>query len=58
VARFVVLTAEPLRPETAYRLIAIEARNLLGRAGTSARVFTTPRAAPADTTRRAPPPPP
>ncbi len=58
VARFVVLTAEPLRPETAYRLIAIEARNLLGRAGTSARVFTTPRAAPADTTRRTPPPPP
>lgn len=56
VSRFVVLTATPLRPETAYRLVAVEVRNLLGRAGTSARVFTTPRRAPADTTRRAPPP--
>lgn len=56
VSRFIVLTGVPLQPETSYRLIAIEARNLLGRAGTSARVFTTPRRAPADTTRRAPPP--
>ena len=56
VAQFIVITATPLRPETAYRLIAVEARNLLARAGTSARVFTTPRRAPADTTRRAPPP--
>jgi hypothetical protein len=56
VSRFVVLTAIPLRPETTYRLVAVEARNLLGRVGTSARVFTTPRRAPADTTRRAPPP--
>ena len=56
VSRFVVLTATPLQPETAYRLVAVEARNLLGRAGTSARVFTTPRRAAADTTRRAPPP--
>jgi hypothetical protein len=56
VSRFVVLTSVPLQPETTYRLVAIEARNLLGRAGTSARVFTTPRRAPADTTRRAPPP--
>jgi hypothetical protein len=56
VSRFVVLTGVPLQPETTYRLVAIEARNLLGRAGTSARVFTTPRRAPADTTRRAPPP--
>ena len=57
VAEFVLITATPLRPETAYRVIAIEARNLLGRSGTSARVFTTPAPAPADTTRRAPPPP-
>jgi hypothetical protein len=56
VSRFVVLTAAPLQPETTYRLIAVEARNLLGRTGTSARVFTTPRRAPADTTRRTPPP--
>ncbi len=56
VSRFVVVTALPLQPETSYRLIAVEARNLLGRAGTSARVFTTPRRAPADTTRQAPPP--
>jgi hypothetical protein len=57
-ARFVVILATPLAPETSYRLIAVEVRNLLGRAGTSARVFTTPRrATPADTTRRAPPPP-
>jgi hypothetical protein len=56
VSRFVVLTVLPLRPETSYRLIAVEARNLLGRAGTSARVFTTPARAPADTTRQAPPP--
>lgn len=56
VSRFVVLTVAPLRPETQYRVVAIEARNLLRRAGTSARVFTTPRRAPADTTRRAPPP--
>jgi hypothetical protein len=56
ISRFVVITAEPLRPETTYRLIAVEARNLLGRAGTSARVFTMPRRAAADTTRRAPPP--
>ena len=55
VAEFVLITATPLRPETAYRVIAVEARNLLGRSGTSARVFTTPRIAPADTTRRAPP---
>jgi hypothetical protein len=55
-SRFIVLTAAPLQPETSYRLIAVEARNLLGRAGTSARVFTTPRRAPADTTRRTPPP--
>jgi hypothetical protein len=56
IARFVVLTAAPLQPETPYRLIAVEARNLLGRAGTSARVFTTPRRAPADTTRQPPRP--
>jgi hypothetical protein len=56
VAEFVLITATPLRPETAYRVIAVEARNLLARAGTSARVFTTPAPAPADTTRRAPPP--
>jgi hypothetical protein len=56
VSRFVVVTAAPLRPETTYRLSAIEARNLLGRTGTSARVFTTPRRAPADTTGRVPPP--
>lgn len=57
VAEFVLLTATPLRPETAYRVIALEARNLLGRSGTSARVFTTPAPARPDTTRRAPPPP-
>jgi hypothetical protein len=56
VAEFVLITATPLRPETAYRVVAIEARNLLARAGTSARVFTTPAPAPADTTRRTPPP--
>jgi len=55
VSRFVVLTSVPLQPETSYRLIAVEARNLLGRAGTSARVFATPRRVPTDTTRRAPP---
>ena len=55
VSRFVVLTAVALRPETTYRLVAVDARNLLGRAGTSARVFTTSRRAPADTTRRTPP---
>ena len=55
VSRFIVLSAVPLRPETTYRLVAVEARNLLGRAGTSARVFTMPRSAPADTTRRTPP---
>jgi hypothetical protein len=52
VSRFIVLSAVPLRPETTYRLVAVEARNLLGRAATSARVFTMPRSAPADTTRR------
>jgi hypothetical protein len=56
ISRFIVLTAAPLRPETTYRLVAVEARNLLGRAGTSARVFTTSRRAPADTIRRTPPP--
>lgn len=56
VSRFVVVTALPLQPETSYRLIAIEARNLMGRTGTSARVFTTPPRAPADTTQQAPPP--
>ena len=55
ISRFVVVSAVPLQPETSYRLIAIEARNLLGRAGTSARVFTTPRRAPADSVRQAPP---
>ena len=55
VSRFIVLSAVPLRPETTYRLVAVEARNLLGRAGSSARVFTMPRSAPADTTRRIPP---
>jgi Bacterial Ig-like domain/Carboxypeptidase regulatory-like domain len=56
VSRFVVLTGVALQPETTYRLVAVEARNLLGRAGTSARVFTTSRRAPADTTRQTPPP--
>ena len=56
ISRFVVVTAVPLQPDVSYRLIAIEARNLLGRAGTSARVFTTPRRAPADSVRQAPPP--
>ena len=56
-SRFVVITAAPLQPDTSYRLVAVEARNLMARSGTSARVFTTPRrAAPADTTGRAPPP--
>ena len=56
-SRFVVITAAPLQPETSYRLVALEARNLMARSGTSARVFTTPkRAAPADTTRAVPPP--
>ena len=54
-SRFVVITGVPLRPDTSYRLVAIEARNLLGRGGTSARVFTMPRSTPADTTRRTPP---
>jgi hypothetical protein len=56
VAEFVLITATPLRPETAYRVVAVEARNLLARPGTSARVFTTPAPATADTTRRTPPP--
>ena len=56
-SRFVVVTAAPLQPDTSYRLVAVEARNLMARSGTSARVFTTPRrATPADTTRAAPPP--
>jgi hypothetical protein len=55
-SRFVVLTAAALQPEATYRLVAVEVRNLMRRAGTSARVFTTPRRAAADTTRRAPPP--
>jgi hypothetical protein len=56
-SRFVVIIAAPLQPETSYRLVAVEARNLMARSGTSARVFTTPRRAPpADTTGRAPPP--
>jgi hypothetical protein len=57
VSRFVLITATPLQPDSSYRLVAVEARNLMARSGTSARVFTTPRRAPpADTTRRAPPP--
>ena len=55
ISRFIVVTAVPLKPDSTYRLIAVEARNLLGRAGTSARVFTMPRRAPADTTGRTPP---
>jgi hypothetical protein len=55
-SRFVVVTAVPLQPETSYRLIAVDLRNLLGRAGTSARVFTTPRRVPADSARQVPPP--
>ena len=55
ISRFIVVTAVPLKPDTTYRLIAVEARNLLSRAGTSARVFTMPRRTPADTTRRTPP---
>ncbi|MGQ0713995.1 MAG: Ig-like domain-containing protein [Gemmatimonadaceae bacterium] len=62
VARFVVVTALTLQPDSSYRLIAIEARNLMARTGTSARVFTMPPrpapadTAPADTTPAAPPP--
>ncbi len=56
VARFIVVTAAPLQPEVSYRLIAVEARNLMGRTGTSARVFTMPARAPADSARQAPPP--
>ena len=57
ISRFVVIVATPLQPETSYRLVAEEARNLMARSGTSARVFTTPRrAVPPDTTRGAPPP--
>lgn len=55
ISRFIVVSAVPLKPDSTYRLIAVEARNLLGRAGTSARVFTMPRPAPTDTTRRTPP---
>jgi hypothetical protein len=56
VARFIVIAARPLQPEASYRLVAVEARNLMGRAGTSARVFTMPRRAAADSTQRVPPP--
>ena len=56
VSRFVVVTGVPLQPEISYRLVAVEVRNLLGRAGTSARVFTMPRRAPTDTTRQVPRP--
>jgi hypothetical protein len=57
VSRFVVITAIALEPETSYRLVAVDARNLMARTGTSARVFTTPaRPAPADTTGGAAPP--
>ncbi len=56
VSRFIVVTAMPLQPEISYRLIAVEARNLMGRAGTSARVFTMPARAPADSVRQVPPP--
>lgn len=56
VSRFIVVTARPLQPEASYRLVAVEARNLMQRTGTSARVFTTPPRVPADTTRPAPRP--
>jgi hypothetical protein len=49
-ARFVIVVARPLAADSSYRLIAVEARNLMGRAATTARVFTMPRrSAPPDT---------
>jgi hypothetical protein len=64
----VVLTLrEPLRPQTAYRLVARDLRSLAGVARTSERTFNTPRPEPArpaapspaaDTTRAAPGTPP
>jgi len=54
-----------LQPATTYRITAVNVRNLLGRAGTSARTLTVPRPrppAPGDSARavppRRPPPPP
>ncbi|HEX8851492.1 MAG TPA: hypothetical protein VF761_18330, partial [Gemmatimonadaceae bacterium] len=46
--------ATPLTPNTAYRLKAIDLRGIWGNPRTSDRVFSTPKPAPADTTRPAP----
>lgn len=46
--------ATRVRPGTSYRVTASNIRSLVGIAGTSNRVFSVPRPAPADTTKRAP----
>ncbi len=43
---YVIKVATPLKPGTSYRLHADSVRNLLGRARTSERQFTTPKPAP------------
>jgi hypothetical protein len=60
----VIVLAQPLRPQTAYRLTARDLRGLGGNARTSERTFNTPRAEPArppapaaDTTARPATPP-
>ncbi len=58
VSEVTLVLAQPLRPQTQYRVVAIELRGLAGATTPSSeRAFSTPRAAPpADTTRRAPAP--
>ena len=50
----IIRLATPLTPNTAYRLKAIDLRGIWGNPRTSDRVFSTPKPAPADTTRAAP----
>lgn len=52
VLEFVVRLRAPLAPAEQFRLRADSVRNLLGRARTSERVFTTEKAQPKDTTKR------
>ena len=56
VREFELRLAGPLAGGEAYRLTARDARNLIGRAATSSRVFDAPKPAPRDTTRAVPRP--
>jgi hypothetical protein len=53
----VLRTGAPFVAGTSYRLTVTGVANLLGRSGSSTRVFQVPRPAPPDTTRAAPRPP-